>query len=171
MGEQIKSFIEILDPNFINSELIGELGSEKVVTIKCFEQASFYDSKAGRTATGAAVYFEECLPLLLNSTNTKMLKKLFSPNSDDTSNAIGHKVILYVTQTHKPGGSRGEMTNCIRIKEYSEEKCSDCGQAILPKAGKTVAELIDISKRNCGRQLCLSCMQKVAAEKGAKDDK
>ena len=170
MGTQIKSFIEILDPNFINSELIGSIGSEKVVTIKGFEQADFFDSKTQRKASGAAVFFEECLPLLLNSTNTKTIKKLFSPDSDDTSNAIGHKVVLYVTQTHKPGGTRGEMINCVRIKEYSEEKCSDCGKAIMPAAGKSVAELIEISKRNCGRQLCLSCMQKVAAE-GKNNDK
>jgi len=165
MGKELKSFIEILDPNFINSELIGEIGSEKIVTIKGFEQAEYYDSKAGRKASGAAVYFEECLPLLLNATNTKTLKRLFSPNSDSTENAIGHKIILYVTETHKPGGSRGEMTNCIRIKEYSEEKCPICGKAILPYAGKTVAEIKDISQRNLGQVMCGSCM-KSRANKG-----
>lgn len=165
MGKQIKSFIEILDPNFINSELIGEVGSEKVVTIKGFEQADFYDSKAGKKASGAAVFFEECLPLLLNSTNTKTLKRLFSPNSDDTSNAIGRKVILYVTTTHKPGGARGEMTNCIRIKEFSEEKCPVCGGVILPYAGKTVEQIKEISQRNLGKVMCGECMKKEAKEK------
>lgn len=165
MGKELKSFIEILDPNFINSELIGEIGSEKVVTIKGFETADYYDSKQGRKASGAAVLFEECLPLLLNATNTKTLKRLFSPNSDNTENAIGHKIILYVTETHKPGGSRGEMTNCIRIKEYSEEKCPVCGKAILPYAGKTVAEIKEISMRNLGKVMCGSCM-KTQANKG-----
>ena len=164
MGTPLKSFIEILDPNFINNELIGQLGSEKVVTIKGFEEAEFYDSKAGRKNKGAAVYFEECLPLLLNSTNTKTLKRLFSPNSDETANAIGHKVILYVDQTHKPGGSKGEMTNCVRIKEYSETKCEECGNVIMPASGKSVDALVEISKRNTGKVLCIACMKKYKAE-------
>lgn len=164
MGKELKSFIEILDPNFINSDLIGEIGAEKVVTIKGFEQAEYFDSKLQRKSSGAACLFEECLPLLLNSTNTKTLKQLFSPNSDDTSNAIGHKVILYVTETHKPGGSRGEMTKCIRIKEYSEEKCPICGKAILPYAGKSVAEIKEISQRNLGQVMCGACMKQKANE-------
>lgn len=159
MGKELKSFIEILDPNFINSELIGEIGSEKVVTIKGFEQAEYYDSKQGRKSSGAAVLFEECLPLLLNATNTKTLKRLFSPNSDDTENAIGHKVTLYVTTTHKPGGGRGEMTNCIRIKEYSEEKCPVCGKPILPYGGKTVAEVKQIAMQHVGAIMCGPCIK------------
>ena len=102
--------------------------------------------------------------MILNKTNAKTLKKLFSPNDDDPKKCVGHKVVLYVVSVKVAG----QETTGIRIKEYSEEKCSDCGHAILPKAGKSVADLIDISKRNCGRQLCLSCMQKVAAEKGDK---
>lgn len=165
MGKKLESFIEILDPNFINSDLIGEIGTEKVVTIKGFEQAEYYDSKMGKKSSGAACLFEECLPLLLNATNTKTLKHLFSPNSDNTENAIGHKVILYVTQTHKPGGTRGEMTNCIRIKEFSEEKCPVCGKIILPYAGKSVAEIKEISQRNLGEIMCGECMKNKAKEK------
>ncbi len=156
MGEPLKSFIDILDPNFINSDLIGGVGTERVVTIKSFEKADYYDMKTKRNQTGSAVYFEECLPLILNSTNTKTLKKLFSPNEDNPELCIGHKVILYVTTTKVAG----EVRNCIRIKEYSETKCEGCGKVILPAAGKSVDELVEISKRNCGRALCLACMKK-----------
>lgn len=160
MGKPLTSFVEILDPNFINNELLGQVGAEKVVTIKGFEEAEFFDSKTQRKSSGAAVCFEECLPLLLNATNTKTLKRLFSPNSDETANAIGHKVVLYVTTTHKPGGAKGEMTNCVRIKEYSETKCEECGAIILPASGKSVEQLVEISKRNTGKVLCIACMKK-----------
>lgn len=163
----IESFEKIIDPNFINAELLGDVGAERVVTIKDIDYMECFDSKTKSKVEKQAVSFEECKPMILNKTNAKTLKKLFSPNEDDPRKCIGQKVVLYVVSV-KVGG---QQTTGIRIKEYSEEKCSDCGQAILPKAGKTVAELIDISKRNCGRQLCLSCMQKVAAEKGEKDGK
>ena len=160
----IESWEKIIDPNFINAELIGEVGKEVVVTIKDIDFMECFDSRTNSKVQKQAVAFEECKPMILNKTNAKTLKKLFSPNDDDPKLCVGHKVVLYVVSV-KVGG---QQTTGIRIKEYSEEKCSDCGQAILPKAGKTVAELIDISKRNCGRQLCLACMQKVAAEKGDK---
>ena len=160
----IDSFEKIIDPNFINAELLGDVGAERVVTIKDIDYMECFDSKSKNKVEKQAVSFEECKPMILNKTNAKTLKKLFSPNEDDPRKCIGQKVVLYVVSV-KVGG---QQTTGIRIKEYSEEKCSDCGQAILPKAGKTVAELIDISKRNCGRQLCLACMQKVAAEKGDK---
>lgn len=158
----IDSFMKIIDPNFISAELLGDVGAEKVVTIKDIDYMECFDSKSKSKVQKQAVSFEECKPMILNKTNAKMLKKLFSPNEDDPKLCIGHKITLYVVSC-KVGG---QETTGIRIKEHSEEKCSDCGKAILPKAGKTVAELIDISKRNCGRQLCLACMQKAAAEKG-----
>lgn len=156
----IESWEKIIDPNFINAELIGEVGAEKVVTIKDIDFMECFDSRSNSKISKQAVAFEECKPMILNKTNAKMLKKLFSPNDDDPKLCIGHKVVLYVVSV-KVGG---KQTTGIRIKEYSEEKCSDCGKAILPAAGKSVAELIEISNRNCGRQLCLACMQKVAKE-------
>lgn len=156
----IESWEKIIDPNFINAELIGEEGTEKVVTIKDIDYMECFDNKSKSKIQKQAVSFEECKPMILNKTNAKMLKKLFSPNDDDPKLCIGHKIILYVVSV-KAGG---QPTTGIRIKEYSEEKCSECGKAILPKAGKTVSELIEISNRNCGRQLCLACMQKIAKE-------
>ena len=156
----IESWEKIIDPNFINAELIGEVGAEKVVTIKNIDFMECFDSRSNSKISKQAVAFEECKPMILNKTNAKMLKKLFSPNDDDPKLCIGHKVVLYVVSV-KVGG---KQTTGIRIKEYSEEKCADCGKAILPAAGKSVAELIEISKRNCDRQLCLACMQKVAEE-------
>lgn len=157
----IDSFEKIIDPNFINAELLGNVGAERVVTIKDIDFMECFDNKSKAKIQKQAVSFEECKPMILNKTNAKTLKKLFSPNEDNPKLCIGHKVVLYVVSV-KVGG---QETTGIRIKEYSEEKCAECGQAILPKAGKTVAELIEISKRNCGKQLCLACMQKVAKEK------
>ena len=156
----LNSWEKIIDPNFISAELIGTEGAEKVVTIKDIDFAECYDEATKHKVSKQTVFFEECKPLVLNKTNAKALKKLFSPNSDNPADAIGHKVILKVEKIK----AFGKVVEAIRVKEYSEEKCSDCGKAIMPAAGKSVAELIEISKRNCGRQLCLSCMQKVAAE-------
>lgn len=161
----LDSWIKIVDPNFISAELIGTAGAETVVTITNIDFAECYDEATKHKVSKQTVFFEECKPMILNKTNAKALKKIFSPNDDDPSKCVGNKVRLCVESIK----AFGKTVDAIRIKEYSEEKCSDCGKAILPAAGKSVAELIEISKRNCGRQLCLSCMQKVAKEKENND--
>ena len=39
-----------------------------------------------------------------------------------------------------------------------------CGALIKPAAGRTIEELAEISKRNTGRVLCVSCMKKAKEE-------
>jgi len=154
----LESWEKIIDPNFINAELIGEVGAEKVVTITDIDMAECYDEGSKQTVKKQTVFFDECKPMVLNKTNAKTLKRLFSPNSDDPKNAFGHKVILKVEEVK----AFGKKTTGIRIKEYSEEKCPICGKAILPYAGKSVAEIKEISKRNLGEIMCGLCMKEKA---------
>ena len=154
----LESWEKIIDPNFINAELLGDIGTEKVVTIKDIYMAECYDEGMKAKIQKQTVFFEECKPMVLNKTNAKTLKRLFSPNSDDPQNAFGHKVILKVEEVK----AFGKKTTGIRIKEYSEEKCPICGKAILPYAGKSVAEIKEISKRNLGEIMCGLCMKEKA---------
>ena len=156
----LPSWEKVIDPNFINAELIGDVGAERVVTIKDIDLAECYDEGTKAKIQKQTVFFEECKPMVLNKTNAKTLKRLFSPNSDNPADAFGHKVILKVENVK----AFGKTTTGIRIKEYSEEKCPICGKAILPYAGKTVAEIKDISKRNLGEVMCGECMKKKAKE-------
>lgn len=151
----LESWEKIIDPNFINAELIGDIGAEKVVTIKDIDMAECYDEGTKSKVQKQTVFFAECKPMVLNKTNAKTLKRLFSPNSDDPRNAFGHRVILKVEEVK----AFGKKTTGIRIKEFSEEKCPICGKPILPYAGKTVAEIKEISKRNLGSIMCGQCMK------------
>ena len=157
----IDSWEKIIDPNFLSAEIIGEAGAEKVVTIKDIDFAECYDEKTKQKVQKQSVFFEETKPLVLNKTNSKKLKKLFSPNSDNPRDAIGHKVVLKVERIK----AFGKEVDAIRIQEYSEEKCPICGKAILPYAGKSVAQIKEISQRNLGEIMCGECMKQKAKEK------
>ena len=157
----LPSWEKVIDPNFINAELLGDVGTEKIVTIKDIDMAECYDEGMKTKVQKQTVFFEECKPMVLNKTNAKTLKRLFSPNSDTPSDAFGHKVILKVEEVK----AFGKKTTGIRIKEYAEEKCPVCGKAILPISGKTVAEIKEISQRNLGEIMCGECMKKKAKEK------
>lgn len=157
----LESWEKVIDPNFISAELIGTSGAEKVVTITNIDFAECYDEQKKAKVQKQTVFFKECKPLVLNKTNARMLKKLFSPNSDTPSDCVGHKVLLCVESIK----AFGKTTDAIRIKEYSETKCEECGNVILPISGKSVDELIEISKRNCNKILCVACMKKFKEEK------
>ena len=158
----LDSWEKIIDPNFISSELIGTTGAEKIVTITDIDFAECYDEQTKQKVKKQTVFFQECKPLVLNKTNAKTLKKLFSPNSDNPADAIGHKVTLRVESVK----AFGKITDAIRIKEFSETKCEGCGKPIMPASGKSVAQLVEISQRNCeGKTLCIACMKKFKEEK------
>ena len=157
----IETWEKIIDPNFINAELIGPIGAERVVTIKDIDWAEAFNQKTNGKEQKQSLFFEECKPLILNKTNSKKLKELFDTYGTDPRKCIGQQITLYVVSC-KVGGKN---TTGIRIKEASSERCADCGQLIKATSTKTVAELVEISMRNCGRKLCLTCMQKEAAKR------
>ena len=157
----LESWEKVIDPNFISSELIGTTGAEKIVTITNIDFAECYDEQTKKKIQKQTVFFEECKPLVLNKTNAKALKRLFSPNSDTPSDCVGHKVRLVVERIK----AFGKEQDAIRIKEYSETKCQECGAVILPASGKSVEELVEISKRNTGKTLCVACMRKFKESK------
>ena len=149
---------KILDPNFINAELIGKVGSERIVTIRDIDFRETYNQKTRAKEKKQALILDECKPMVLNKTNTKTLIRLFG--SEKPADCIGKKIVLYVVDV-KVGG---EPTTGIRIKEYSETMCEECGKPVKPAGGKSVAEMAEISKRNTGRVLCLECMRKAKEE-------
>lgn len=145
---------KILDPNFINAELIGPIGSERVVTIKDIDFREAYNNRTNTKEKKQALILEECKPMLLNKTNIRTLIKLFG--SDKPALCVGKKIVLYVIET----SVGGHPTTGIRIKEYTEVKCEECGSVLRPAAGKSIEELMEISKRNTGRIMCLPCQRK-----------
>ena len=138
----IDSWEKIVDPNFINAELIGPAGSERVVTIRDIDFREAFDVRSKDKVMKQALIMDECRPLILNKTNRKSLVKMFG--ADDPAACVGKKVVLYVVDCMVGK----QATTGIRIKEYSEITCEECGKPIRPAAGKQPSELVEISKRN-----------------------
>ena len=152
----IDTWEKVLDPNFINAELIGDVGAERIVTIKDIDFKEAFDQKSNSKSMKQSLFFEECKPMILNKTNTKTLIRLFGTDGANPQACVGKKIVLYVAAVKVAG----KATTGIRIKEYVEIKCDDCGEIVRPTSLKSVSELVEISKRNTGRILCLKCMKK-----------
>lgn len=158
----IPTFVKIIDPNFLNAELIGEPGAYITVTIKDIDYREAFNKKTNQSEMRQALIFEgDMKPLLLNKTNAKTLKRLFSPNEDKPENCLGKTIELYVERT-KVGR---EMTTGIRIRRHEFPKCEICGAEIKPFSTMNEDQVVAYSKEHTGKALCIECMRKVAAEK------
>ena len=154
----METWMKIIDPNHLSAELLGNVGTEKVATIKEIKQDECCDTRTGAKSMKYCLFTEEFPPMVLNKTNAKTLKRLF--DDEDPSKCYGHKVLLTVAKV-KFGR---EETTGIRIKEYSEEKCPICGETIVPYAGKTVEQIKAMSQDHFGQVMCGKCMNKKAKE-------
>lgn len=106
-------------------------------------------------------------PLIVNSTNRKVLRKLYGDAKAST--LVGKQIQLYID--HKVRDPQdGGYTDGIRIRAHKPRPsrptvppappCSDCGQAITPAMGRDAAWLAAYTAKNYGAPLCAACAQK-----------
>lgn len=153
----VDSWEKVIDPNFINAELIGGPGAEKVVTIKDIDFRECFDRKSNSKIQKMCLIFDECKPMILNKTNSKFLAKTFGTEQGlDPKDCVGKKITLYVVAL----SVGGKDTTGIRLKEFSDIKCESCGKTIMPLKNHTLDWTIDYSVKNTGKKLCIDCMKK-----------
>lgn len=104
-------------------------------------------------------------PMIINSTNRKVLRKLFGDAKAST--LVGKQIQLYVD--HKVRDPQdGGFTDGIRIRAHKPRvqqrqpipPCTDCGHPIQPAIGKPADWLAAYTTKNYGVPLCAECAQK-----------
>lgn len=104
-------------------------------------------------------------PLIVNSTNRKVLRKLYGDAKAST--LVGKQIQLYID--HKVRDPQdGGYTDGIRVRPHKPRPaapppvppCADCGQAITPAMGRDAAWLAAYTAKNYGAPLCAACAQK-----------
>ena len=167
-----------------DSEYLGadDLDStvEPVLTIKNLYRGKVTLSR-GKEVKNVIVFAEEkaagiigdVRPMIVNSTNRQMLKKLYK---QVTANALeGKKVQLYIEHNVR-NPSNGEMTDGIRIRDCipkdgkakAAPKCSVCGKDIAGVSGLTPEQVAKMTSDKYGKQMCSACASKAKAEMEAK---
>lgn len=114
-------------------------------------------------------------PMIVNSTNRKVLRKLFGDAKAST--LVGKQIQLYID--HKVRDPQdGGFTDGIRIRSFKPRvqqrqpvpPCTDCGNPIQPAMGKTVEWLAAYTTKNYGAPLCAECAQKRKDAAAAAED-
>lgn len=139
---------------------------DETLTIKSIGEEDMYDAETGGKKKGLVLHFEERdLPMVLNVTNAEAIADVVG--SDKLADWIGRKIIVGTSRIK----AFGKLHDAIRVRtakpDETEYICEECGTVIRAAAGKQPSELVEISKRNVGRSLCLACMKKVKKEQTA----
>lgn len=111
----------------------------------------------------------EVRPLIVNSTNRQVLKKLYG---QVTANALeGKKIQLWIEHGVR-NPAKNELTDGIRIRDKKPsvsgkiapaQKCAECGKEIVGVSGFTAEQIALASKKKYGKALCVDCGQKAKA--------
>ena len=159
-----------------DSEYLGadDLDStvEPVLTIKNLYRGKVTLSR-GKEVKNVIVFAEEkangvigdVRPMIVNSTNRQMLKKLYK---QVTANALeGKKIQLYIEHGVR-NPSNGEMTDGIRIRDAipkdgkakAAPKCAVCGKDITGLSGFTPEQIAATNQQRYGKPMCVECGKK-----------
>lgn len=163
-----------------DSEYLGaddiDAGTEPVVTIK-----NAYRGKVtlqhGKEVKNVLTFVEERVPgisevrpLIVNSGNRQVLKKLFGAV---TAEALeGKKIQLWIEHGVR-NPAKNELTDGIRIRDkvpsgagtkYVPPKCEGCGKDITGLDSFTPEQIAATNKQRYGKCLCVECGKKRKAE-------
>lgn len=132
---------------------------DKVLTISKVSEEEFRDAESGGTKKGLVVHFkEEELGMVLNVTNATTIAEV--TGTDIMQEWVGKKISVGTSKVK----AFGQVHDAIRVRNVKPDEelliCEECGGVITAAAGKQPSELVEISKRNTGRVLCLACMKK-----------
>ena len=163
-----------------DSEYMGaddiDKGAEPVLTIK-----NAYRGKVtlqrGKEVKNVLTFVEESVPgikevrpLIVNSGNRQVLKKLFGAVTAETLE--GKKIQLWIEHGVR-NPAKNELTDGIRIRDkvpsgagtkYVPPKCEGCGKDITGLDSFTPEQIAATNKQRYGKCLCVECGKKRKAE-------
>lgn len=159
----------------MNPDYLGEYeftqGQEIIATIACVD-INEITGAGGKKDTKPVMHFAEqnIKPLILNTTNFKMLTKLF--NSPYIEDWTGKQITLYGDPNVKFGG---ETVGGVRIRrelpaKSISESCESCGKVVADAGKFRAKQIIAASRNQYGKTLCVDCakLAKEAAHSGEK---
>lgn len=123
---------KLINPNYIGAYSLEE-GEDLTVKID-FVQVEEIIGTGGKKDTGSVMHLVNQKPMILNSTNSKTIAKLYGPYIEDWQ---GKLITLFASTTKMAG----ETVECLRIRpKVAERKAGPITDARLDAAIKSIIE-------------------------------
>ena len=154
------------NPNYLGAYSLED-NKDIILTIDFVRQETVIGADGKKDDCIVAHWIENQKPMILNSTNCKMIAKLVgSPYIEDWH---GKKIQIGIEKVK----AFGDIVEALRVRKFlpkatvSNEEliCEICGGVIKPAYNKTAEEIAQSTKAKYGHQLCAACATK-EAQKG-----
>lgn len=159
---------KLFNPEYLGAYSLDP-GKDLIVTIKSVGQENV-TGPDGKKEECTVAHFEEhgIKPMILNSTNSKMITKIHkTPYIEEWR---GRQIQLYADKVR----AFGEIVEALRVRNFVPKKvstdknepilCSSCGVEIKPFGKMDAVGMADYTHKKYGRELCAECAQTEAAK-------
>lgn len=160
---------KLTNPNYLGAYSLDD-GNDIVLTIREVKMEPVIGSDGKREDCAVCYWMENEKPMIMNTTNLKMVAKLTgSPYIEKwpgTAVKIGTEKVR----------AFGTVTDALRIRDEKPTKagkeapvaCENCGQIIRDCFGMTASAWAAYSKKQLGKCLCEDCSNKEASARNKK---
>lgn len=153
---------KLTNPNYLGAYSIED-GRDLILTIKNVREEQVTGTDGKKDDCVVCYFYENVKPMILNSTNMKMIAKLYRTNYIEEW--VGKKIQVGVEQVR----AFGDIVDALRVRKMIPKentaqsfKCSDCGESIQPSNGFSEEQLAAYTTKKYGRALCAECAKKAA---------
>lgn len=155
---------KLTNPNYLGAYSIED-GRDLILTIKNVREEQVTGTDGKKDDCVVCYFYENVKPMILNSTNMKMIAKLYRTNYIEEW--VGKKIQVGVEQVR----AFGDIVDALRVrKAIPHEKpdpeqtvfCDGCNKNITPSNGLSALQLAAYTSKKYGRSLCAECAKKAA---------
>ena len=153
---------KLTNPNYLGAYSIED-GKDLILTIRNVREEQVTGTDGKKDDCVVCYFYEKVKPMILNSTNMKMIARLYKTNYIE--DWVGKKIQVGVEQVR----AFGDIVDALRIRNIvpAEKQeaptfiCDSCGEALIPASGLTETQLAAYTTKKYGRCLCAECAAKV----------
>ncbi len=155
---------KLTNPNYLGAYSIED-GKDLVLTIKNVREEKVVGTDGKKDDCVVCYFYENVKPMILNSTNMKMIAKLYKTNYIEEW--IGKKIQVGIEQVR----AFGDIVDALRVRKIIPQDnptpdpivvCDDCSVNIGPSNGLSAVQLAAYTSKKYGRSLCAECAKKAA---------
>jgi len=151
---------KLTNPDYLGAYSLDN-GEDIILTIDFVRTETVTGPEGKKEVCTVCHWKEREKPMILNSTNAKMIQKLLkTPYIEEWS---GHKIQIGVEAVR----AFGEIVDALRVRDKLPAAdinvvCEKCGNTIKPAHGMTAQQLAEYTRKKYSAALCSACATKEA---------
>lgn len=164
---QLTHWKKLTNPAYLGAYSI-EGGKDLILTISYVREEQVVGADGKKDNCVVCHWKEQQKPMILNSTNMKMITKLIgTPYIEQWA---GHRIQIGIEKVK----AFGDVVEALRVRKFLPRetaqksiKCTECGADVSPQYGMSAEQLAAYTEKQFGKVLCAECATKLKEERDA----